>query len=125
MSGKTAWSSMDLSGPRSGLSFTGCVRRIAGSLRYRLCTRKVCTTAPCRRDRLEAPSASRSGPHRRRRIEMIRTRSVAACALAGVLGWLALGLVPKPMLVNRAGFSRAVYDRDGHLLRLTLSSDEK
>ncbi len=29
------------------------------------------------------------------------------------------------MLVNRSGFSRAVYDRNGHLLRLTLSSDEK
>src|ERR1700751_782243 len=45
-------------------------------------------------------------------------------ALAAV-AWVLLGLQPKPLLVNKAGFSQAVYDRDGHLLRLTLSSDEK
>ena len=39
--------------------------------------------------------------------------------------WIIVGLQPKPMLVNPAGFSRAVFDRDGHLLRLTLTSDEK
>jgi penicillin-binding protein 1C len=45
-------------------------------------------------------------------------------AVAAVV-WIILGLQPKPLLVNRAGFSQAVYDRDGHVLRLTLSSDEK
>ena len=32
---------------------------------------------------------------------------------------------PCHRLLNRPGFSQAVYDREGHLLRLTLSSDEK
>ena len=39
--------------------------------------------------------------------------------------WIVAGLQPKPLLVNKEGFSQAVFDRDGHLLRLTLSSDEK
>ncbi len=39
--------------------------------------------------------------------------------------WIAAGLQPRPMLVNKTDFSQAVFDRDGHLLRLTLSSDEK
>jgi penicillin-binding protein 1C len=44
---------------------------------------------------------------------------------SAAIGWLVLGLQAKPLLVNRTGFSQAIYDRDGHLLRLTLSSDEK
>jgi len=43
----------------------------------------------------------------------------------GVALWIIVGLQPKPMLVNHEGWSQAVFDRDGHLLRLTLSSDEK
>jgi penicillin-binding protein 1C len=39
--------------------------------------------------------------------------------------WIVAGMQPKPLLVNRENFSRAVFDRDGHLLHLTLSSDEK
>lgn len=50
---------------------------------------------------------------------------VRSCAVIWLLTWLAAGMAAKPMLANRRGFSRAVYDRDGHLLRLTLSSDEK
>ncbi len=66
-----------------------------------------------------------------RRLETIRRLSVllawgASSVLAvAVLVWVLLGLQPKPLLVNKAGFSQAVYDNDGHLLRLTLSSDEK
>ena len=45
-------------------------------------------------------------------------------ATAAVL-WVVLGLQPQPLLINKAGFSQAVTDRDGHLIRLTLSSDEK
>lgn len=52
-----------------------------------------------------------------------RIAAVVLFALAGV--WLALGATPRPALVNRAGFSQAVFDRDGGLLRLTLTSDEK
>ena len=45
-------------------------------------------------------------------------------AIAAVV-WVVLSLQPKPLLVNQAGFSQAVTDRNGHLIRLTLSSDEK
>ena len=45
-------------------------------------------------------------------------------AIAAVV-WVLIGLQAKPLLVNKAGFSQAVSDRDGHLIRLTLSSDEK
>jgi penicillin-binding protein 1C len=55
--------------------------------------------------------------------------AAVACAGLPLIGaavvWMVLGLGPKPMLVNKPGFSQAVYDRDGRLLRLTLSSDEK
>ncbi|HUO05535.1 MAG TPA: penicillin-binding protein 1C [Candidatus Binataceae bacterium] len=56
-------------------------------------------------------------------------RAIVGCAgailLTGAIGWVAAGWWPKPMLVNQSGFSQAVYDRNGHLLRLTLSTDEK
>lgn len=39
--------------------------------------------------------------------------------------WLALESEPPPLLVNRSNGSYAVTDRDGHLLRLSLTSDEK
>ncbi len=47
---------------------------------------------------------------------------LAVASLAAV--WLLLGLWPPPQLVNKSGFSQAIYDRNGRLLRLTLSSDE-
>jgi len=50
--------------------------------------------------------------------------ATAMLAIAGVV-WVLLGFQPNPLLVNKAGFSQAVYDNEGHLLRLTLSSDEK
>ena len=49
----------------------------------------------------------------------------AGAAGIWVVAWIAAGIGPKPLLVNQSAFSQAVYDRDGHLLRLTLSSDEK
>jgi penicillin-binding protein 1C len=47
--------------------------------------------------------------------------TIAALALA----WLLVGVGPRPLLVNKSGFSQAIYDRNGRLLRLTLSNDEK
>jgi penicillin-binding protein 1C len=41
------------------------------------------------------------------------------------LGWFALGAVPPPLLVNRTNASCAVTDRNGKLLRLSLTGDEK
>ena len=49
----------------------------------------------------------------------------AAIIVLAATVWIVAGLQPKPLLVNKEGFSQAVFDRDGHLLRLTLSSDEK
>jgi penicillin-binding protein 1C len=56
-----------------------------------------------------------------------RALRIAALTLAiGALAWLGLlRLVPKPLLVNRPGFSQQVTARDGSLLRLTLTSDER
>ncbi|MDD5115324.1 MAG: transglycosylase domain-containing protein, partial [Methylobacter sp.] len=42
-----------------------------------------------------------------------------------LLFWLGLGLTLQPLLVNRANGSYAVTDNNGHLLRLSLTSDEK
>lgn len=53
------------------------------------------------------------------------TAAAAVCAGVAALAWLMPGFAPKPMLVNRGGFSQSVCDRNGRLLRLTLSSDEK
>jgi penicillin-binding protein 1C len=49
----------------------------------------------------------------------------AAVLLLAALAWQALGLIPPPLLVNRANGSYAVTDRDGRLLRLSLTGDEK
>ena len=51
-----------------------------------------------------------------------RTALVAAGLIAGA--WLLFVLVPRPLLVNRAVMSQAVYARDGSLLRLSLSGDD-
>jgi len=58
---------------------------------------------------------------------MLRRLAAAALLVVVALGavWVLIGLWPAPLLVNQSGFSQAVYDRNGRLLRLTLSSDEK
>jgi penicillin-binding protein 1C len=60
-----------------------------------------------------------------RRLGILLGWGVTSLVALAAVAWVLLGLQPKPLLVNKAGFSQAVYDRDGHLLRLTLSSDEK
>ena len=50
---------------------------------------------------------------------------LAIIILILVIGWAALGSIPPPLLVNRANASCAVTDRDGKLLRLSLTGDEK
>lgn len=52
-------------------------------------------------------------------------RCALGLVLLVVLAWAALGLVPPPLLVNRANGSYAAIDRDGHLLRLSLTGDEQ
>lgn len=51
-----------------------------------------------------------------------RLQFVTGVVVLLVAGWL---LVPKPPLLDGVGFSRAVYDRKGELLRLTLSPDQR
>lgn len=51
--------------------------------------------------------------------------ALSAVLLTLLLIWLGLGCTPKPLLVNRANASYAVTDSAGHLLRLSLTSDEK
>src|SRR6266436_4856120 len=55
--------------------------------------------------------------------QLLRVTLAVAAAMA--IGWLLLGIGPRALLISRAGFSQVVFDRDGHLLRMTLSSDEK
>ena len=47
-----------------------------------------------------------------------------ALAIATGSVWLALGLLPRPLLANRTSFSQVVLARDGSLLRLSLANDE-
>src|ERR1700730_7894055 len=53
------------------------------------------------------------------------TIAVAWAIVSLVILWLLVGLEPRPLLVNKSGFSQAIYDHQGRLLRLTLSNDEK
>jgi penicillin-binding protein 1C len=53
------------------------------------------------------------------------TIAVAWAIVSLVTVWLLVGLEPRPLLVNKSGFSQAIYDSKGRLLRLTLSNDEK
>lgn len=51
---------------------------------------------------------------------------IAAFLLLGpAVAWLALALIPPPLLANRADMSCAVSGRDGKLLRLSLTGDGK
>ncbi|MGZ4984085.1 MAG: penicillin-binding protein 1C, partial [Chthoniobacterales bacterium] len=52
-------------------------------------------------------------------------RSIAVVFLTGALTFLAWFSLPKPPLLDGVSFSRRVYDRNGKLLCLTLSDDEK
>jgi len=57
------------------------------------------------------------------KLSPIKLALLAAVLL--LLIWLGLGFTPQPLLVNRANGSYAVTDNNGHLLRLSLTSDEK
>ena len=56
---------------------------------------------------------------------MTRARTATALGLATAIAIALARLLPAPPLLARTSFSRAVTDRHGKLLRLTLSSDEK
>src|SRR5438128_1354773 len=56
---------------------------------------------------------------------VIRAPSVRSFALLGMTAWFAWLLLPKPPLLDRISFSQCVRDRNGKLLRVTLSADQK
>src|SRR4029077_2904779 len=56
---------------------------------------------------------------------VIRTPSVRSFALLGMTAWFAWLLLPKPPLLDGISFSQCVRDRNGRLLRVTLSADQK
>src|SRR5437867_9808525 len=56
---------------------------------------------------------------------MIRAPSVRCFALLGMTAWFAWLLLPKPPLLDGISFSQCVRDRNGKLLRVMLSADQK
>jgi penicillin-binding protein 1C len=63
------------------------------------------------------------GSHKFARV--IRASRVRSLALLGMTAWFAFLLLPKPPLLDGIPFSQLVRDRNGTLLRVTLSSDQK
>ena len=56
---------------------------------------------------------------------VIRAPSVRSLAALGMTAWFAWLLLPKPPLLEGISFSQCLRDRDGKLLRVTLSTDQK
>src|SRR5437762_10592367 len=56
---------------------------------------------------------------------VIKDPWVRSLALLGVTAWFTWLLLPKPPLLERISFSQCVRDRNGKLLRVTLTSDQK
>src|SRR5437667_9812642 len=67
-------------------------------------------------------SRGRGGPKLGR---VIRSPLVRSLALLGMSAWLARLLLPKPPLLDGISFSQCVRDRNGKLLRITLTTDQK
>jgi penicillin-binding protein 1C len=58
-------------------------------------------------------------------VRVMRSASMRSLALLAMTGWFAWLLLPKPPLLDGVSFSQCVRDRDGKLLRVTLSADQK
>jgi penicillin-binding protein 1C len=58
-------------------------------------------------------------------LRVIRSRSVRSLGVLGMTAWFAWLLLPKPPLLDGVSFSQSVRDRNGKLLRITLSADQK
>src|SRR5258708_3459354 len=58
-------------------------------------------------------------------LRVIRAPLVRSLAVLGVTTWFAWFLLPKPPLLGWISFSQCVRDRNGKLLRVTLSADQK
>src|SRR5215470_10167900 len=58
-------------------------------------------------------------------LRVVRAPSVRSFAVLGMTAWFAWLLLPKPPLLDGISFSQCVRDRNGKLLRVTLSADQK
>ena len=58
-------------------------------------------------------------------LRVIRAPSVRSLAVLGTTAWFAWLLLPRPPLLDGISFSQCVRDRNGKLLRVTLSADQK
>src|ERR1700731_2880235 len=69
----------------------------------------------------DLPKADRSDKFSR----VLRASWVRSLTLLGMTAWFAWLSLPKPPLLDGVSFSRCVRDRNGELLRVTLTSDQK
>jgi penicillin-binding protein 1C len=58
-------------------------------------------------------------------LRVIRSPLVRSLGVLGMTAWFAWLLLPKPPLLDGVSFSQSVRDRNGKLLRVTLSADQK
>src|SRR5256714_10043210 len=58
-------------------------------------------------------------------LRVIRAPLVRSLAVLGMTAWFTWLLLPKPPLLDGISFSQCVRDRNGKLLRVTLSADQK
>jgi penicillin-binding protein 1C len=58
-------------------------------------------------------------------LRVIRSPWVRSLGVLGMTAWFAWLLLPKPTLLDGVSFSQSVRDRNGKLLRVTLSADQK
>jgi penicillin-binding protein 1C len=58
-------------------------------------------------------------------LRVIRSPLVRSLCVFGMTAWFAWLLLPKPPLLDGVSFSQSVRDRNGKLLRVTLSADQK
>src|SRR5437879_3659112 len=58
-------------------------------------------------------------------LRVIRSPLVRSLGVLGMTTWFAWLLLPKPPLLDGISFSKCVCDRNGKLLRVTLSADQK
>src|SRR6266481_1904501 len=58
-------------------------------------------------------------------LRVIRSPLVRSLGVLGMTTWFAWLLLPKPPLLDGISFSQCVRDRNGKLLRVTLSADQK
>src|SRR5437660_11851812 len=65
------------------------------------------------------------GAGTRKLYRVIRAPWVRSLALLGMTAWFVWLLLPKPPLLDEISFSQCVRDRNGKLLRITLTSDQK